>query len=226
MLNSKDYRNFGRLHELVLPDLFPVVLWFNGASLPLGSPPVRSPTAPPTPPPPPAANFAWATGMGPGFVMVVIVAAGIISVDMANIGTPDGGDLAPSVTGRYGNRLAGIQLHSSSRGEFVCPFFVFVRRWFSFISIRDYVFNSKDCRNLCRPLNFTFTKDYGLSPKAFLFTSLVEVLPDSTASTRKVFRPRLDFASNRNFLHLSEVFNVLSLSLFSTRDNVVSSESV
>lgn len=214
MLNSWDYRYFGWPHELVLPDLFPVVLWFNGASLPLGSPPVRSPTAPPTPPPPPAANFAWATGMGPGFVMVVIVAAGIISVDMANIGTAAGGDLAPSVTGRYGNRLAGIQLHSSSRGKLVCPFFVFVRRWFSFISTRDHVFNSRDCRTLCRPLNFTSTKDYGLSPKASLFTSLVEFLPDGTASARKVLRPRLDFASNRNCLHLSEVFNGLWLNFF------------
>lgn len=146
--------------------------------------------------------------MGPGFVMVVIVAAGIISVDMANIGTPADGDLAPSVTGRYGNRLAGIQLHSSSRGEIVCPFFVFVRRWFSFISTRDCVFSSKDCRTLCHPLNFTSTKDYGVSPKAFLFMSLVEVLP-GTASARKVFRLRLGFASNRNFLHLSEIFNVL-----------------
>jgi hypothetical protein len=96
--------------------------------------------------------------------MVVIVAAGIISVDMASIGTPAGGDLAPSVTGRYGNRLAGIQLHSSSRGELVCPFFVFVRRWFRFISIRDYVVSSKDCGTLCRPLNFTFTKDNNVSP--------------------------------------------------------------
>jgi hypothetical protein len=112
--------NFGLSHALVLPDLFPVALWFSGASLPLGSPPGRSPTAPPTPPPPPAANFACATGMGPGLVMVVTVAAGIISVDMANIGTPAGGDLAPRVTGRYGNRLAGIQLHSSTRGELFC----------------------------------------------------------------------------------------------------------
>jgi hypothetical protein len=81
--------------------------------------------------------------MGPGFVMVVIVAAGIISVDMANIGTPAGGDLAPSVTGRYGNRLAGIQLHSSSRGELVCLFFVFVRRWFNVSPTWDYVFSSQ-----------------------------------------------------------------------------------
>lgn len=147
--------------------------------------------------------------MGPGFVMVVIVAAGIISVDMANIGTPADGDLAPSVTGRYGNRLAGIQLHSSSRGEFVCPFFVFVRRWLSFLSIRDCVFSSKDGRTLCRPLNFTFTKDYGVSPKASLFMSLVELLPGCTVSARKVFRLRLDFASSRNFLPVSEIFNVL-----------------
>lgn len=68
--------------------------------MPLGSPTPGAATAPPPPPPPPAANFACATGMGPGLVIVVMVAAGIISVDIANIGTAAGGDLAPSVTGK------------------------------------------------------------------------------------------------------------------------------
>lgn len=143
-------RIYGQSHVGDLPDLLPVTLWFSGASLPFDSPPVRSPTAPATPPPPPVANFACATGIGPGFVMVVIVAAGIISVDMANIGTPAGGDLAPSVTGRYGNRLAGIQLHSSSRGKLVGLFFVFVRRWFNLTSARDY--HSRKASHLRSPL--------------------------------------------------------------------------
>ena len=157
------------------------MLWFSGASLPFDSPPVRSPTAPATPPPPPVAYFACATGIGPGFVMVVIVAAGIISGDMANIGTPAGGDLAPSVTGRYGNRLAGIQLHSSSRGKLVGLFFVFVRRWFTLTSARGYY-----------------------SRKAFHFTSLLLLLLRTTSSARKVFKSpslsRLHFT--RNYLHL------------------------
>jgi hypothetical protein len=113
--------------------------------------------------------------------MVVIVAAGIISVDMANIGTPAGGDLAPSVTGRYGNRLAGIQLHSSSRGKLVGLFFVFVRRWFTLTSARGYY-----------------------SRKAFHFTSLLLLLLRTTSSARKVFKSpslsRLHFT--RNYLHL------------------------
>lgn len=159
--------------------MLPVTLWFSGASLPFDSPPVRSPTAPATPPPPPVANFACATGIGPGFVMVVIVAAGIISVDMANIGTPAGGDLAPSVTGRYGNRLAGIQLHSSSRGKLVGLFFVFVRRWFNLTSARGYH-----------------------SRKAFHFRSPLQLLIGATSSIAKCSNLRLclDFTSTRNYL--------------------------
>jgi hypothetical protein len=119
--------------------------------------------------------------MGPGFVMVVTVAAGIISVDMANIGTPAGGDLAPSVTGRYGNRLAGIQLHSLSRLELVGLFF-FVRRWFNLTSAgtttaakrptlrRCFTFFQGLCLQLAKCLNFllwidfTSTRNYLPSP--------------------------------------------------------------
>jgi hypothetical protein len=141
--------------------------------------------------------------------MVVIVAAGIISVDMASIGTPAGGDLAPSVTGKYGNRLAGIQLRSSSRGDFVCPFFVFVRCWFPFISATDFVVTQKDCRTLCRSLNFSSTKDNHLSPKASLLMLQVKVPTDRKVSARKMFCPLLYFAPNRNCRHLSQVSNVL-----------------
>jgi hypothetical protein len=114
--------------------------------------------------------------------MVVIVAAGIISVDMANIGTPAGGDLAPSVTGRYGNRLAGIQLHSSSRSKLVGLVFVFVRRWLNLTSARGYY-----------------------NRKVFHVTLLLQVVQRNASSIHKVSDKspslsRLHFT--RNYLHL------------------------